>query len=57
MTEIYSTNTDSGTLSVLENRQGTVRAIATIRVGNAPRGSVRFTTDGRGYVSKGSYAL
>ncbi|QJC21945.1 YncE family protein [Arcanobacterium buesumense] len=54
MTEIYSTDTDSGTLSVFEDMNGTVRKIATIRVGNAPRGSVRFTSDGRGFVSNTS---
>ncbi|WP_353065996.1 YncE family protein [Arcanobacterium hippocoleae] len=54
MTEIYSTDTDSGTLSVFEDANGTVRKIATIRVGNAPRGSVRFTSDGRGFVSNTS---
>lgn len=52
--EIYSTDTDSGTLSVFEDMNGLVRKIATIRVGNAPRGSVRFTSDGRGYVSNTS---
>lgn len=50
MTEIYSTDTDSGTLSVFEDVNGSVHKIATIRVGNAPRGSVRFTSDGRGFV-------
>lgn len=54
MTEIYSTDTDSGTISVLENNNGKVSKIASIRVGNAPRGSVRFTSDGRGYVSNTS---
>ncbi|MDR6939402.1 hypothetical protein J2S36_000945 [Arcanobacterium hippocoleae] len=32
MTEIYSTDTDSGTLSVFEDANGTVRKIATIRL-------------------------
>ena len=54
MTEIYSTDTDSGTISVLENDGKSVKKIASIQVGNAPRGSVRFTSDGRGYVSNTS---
>ena len=39
MTEIYSTDTDSGTISVLENDGKSVKKIASIQVGNAPRGS------------------
>ena len=54
MTEIYSTDTDSGTISVLENDGKSAKKIASIQVGNAPRGSVRFTSDGRGYVSNTS---
>lgn len=55
MTEIYSTNTDSGTITVLENKgDGKVKKFTEIRVGNAPRGSVRFTKTGLGYVSNTS---
>lgn len=54
MTEIYSTDTDSGVISVLKHQDGSVQKVATIRVGNAPRGSVRFTAQGFGYVSNTS---
>ena len=50
--EIYSTDTDSGVISVIRrNDDGTHIALGQIAVGNAPRGSVRFTKYGRGYVS------
>jgi len=50
--EIYSTDTDSGVISVVRrDDDGTHTTIGQITVGNAPRGSVRFTKDGRGYVS------
>lgn len=52
MTRIYSTDTDAGTISVVERDQGGGhRCVQQIPVGNAPRGSVRITRDGRGYVS------
>lgn len=51
-TEIYSTDTDSGSISVIE-RTGPheYRPVARIAIGNAPRGAVKFTSDGRGFVS------
>jgi YVTN family beta-propeller protein len=50
--EIYSTDTDSGVLSVIRrNDDGAYVPLGQIPVGNAPRGAVRFTRGGRGYVS------
>jgi len=50
--EIYSTDTDSGWISVIR-KEGTRKytMLHQVDVGNAPRGAVKFTTDGRGYVS------
>jgi DNA-binding beta-propeller fold protein YncE len=47
---LFSTDTDSGTVTVYDiaNDQ---RPIAKIQVGNGPRGAVRFTKDGRGFVT------
>ncbi|WP_107064585.1 YncE family protein [Streptomyces sp. NRRL S-118] len=48
---IYSTDTDDGTLTVSRTSDGkSFEQQAKIRVGNAPRGAVKFTQDGRGYV-------
>lgn len=49
--EIYSTDTDSGVISVVRKEDNEHRRICQIPVGNAPRGAVKFTSDGRGYVS------
>ena len=47
---IYATDTDAGTVSVI-NPEIEVGLVNTIVVGNAPRGAVKFTSNGRGYVS------
>lgn len=53
--EIFSTDTDSGLVSVLRRESdGSHTPITQIRVGNAPRGGVKFTKDGWGYVSNTS---
>lgn len=53
--EIYSTDTDSGQISVIrKNSAIDYQTIREIPIGNAPRGSVKFTTDGRGFVSNTS---
>lgn len=50
--EIYSTDTDSGVVSVVgKSDDGKHMPVCQIPVGNAPRGAVKFTKDGRGYVS------
>lgn len=49
---ICSTDTDSGTISVVERTdRGDYVLRSQIPIGNAPRGAVKFTGDGRGYVS------
>ncbi len=49
---VFSTDTDAGCVSVIEQTPDKKhQLVCQIPVGNAPRGSVRFTTDGRGYVS------
>lgn len=54
-TEVLSTDTDDGTISVIgKNSEGHHEILRTIPVGNAPRGSVKFTSDGRGFVSNTS---
>ena len=51
-TEIYSTDTDSGSVSVIERTgRHEYKHVARIAIGNAPRGAVKFTSDGRGFVS------
>lgn len=52
--EIYSTDTDSGQISVFRKSDDGYRAVREIPVGNAPRGGVKFTKDGRGFVSNTS---
>ncbi|MFJ1796566.1 YncE family protein [Kitasatospora griseola] len=52
--EIYSTDTDSGQISVVRKHENNYEHVTTIPVGNAPRGSVKFTRDGRGFVSNTS---
>ncbi|MGW1027719.1 YncE family protein [Streptomyces sp. NPDC002577] len=53
--EIYSTDTDSGQISVIRKDGPSAYKVAKeIAVANAPRGSVKFTRDGRGFVSNTS---
>jgi YVTN family beta-propeller protein len=52
--EIYSTDTDSGQISVIRREPTGYRTVKEIAVGNAPRGGVKFTGDGRGFVSNTS---
>ena len=53
--EIFSTDTDDGTISVIVKAdKGEHTLLRTIRVGNAPRGAVKFTSSGRGFVSNTS---
>ncbi|HEX6748490.1 MAG TPA: beta-propeller fold lactonase family protein [Longimicrobium sp.] len=49
--EVYSTDTDSGVISVVTPVNGSFESVAQIPIGNAPRGAVKFTKDGRGFVS------
>jgi YVTN family beta-propeller protein len=52
MIEVYSTDTDAGLVSVARrNDSGGYELVDQISVGNAPRGSVRFTKNGRAFVS------
>lgn len=53
--EIFSTDTDDGTISVI-GKNGTTEhtLLRTIPIGNAPRGAVKFTSTGRGFVSNTS---
>jgi DNA-binding beta-propeller fold protein YncE len=49
---ILSTDTDDGTVSVVQAaRAQDYKCVGSIQVGNAPRGSVKFTKSGRGFVS------
>lgn len=52
--QIFSTDTDDGTISVIGKQGAEHRLLERIRVGNAPRGAVKFTTSGRGFVSNTS---
>jgi YVTN family beta-propeller protein len=49
--EIYSTDTDSGQITVIRKDGTRHEVIKQVPVGNAPRGGVKFTRDGRGFVS------
>jgi YVTN family beta-propeller protein len=50
--EIYTTDTDAGSITVIRSEEaGKYEVVEQIDVGNAPRGAVKFTRDGRGYVS------
>lgn len=50
--EIYCTQTDSGRVSAIaKTGAADLELIRHIEVGRAPRGGVKFTADGRGYVS------
>lgn len=49
--QLFSTDTDDGVVSVVaKTGPGEHRLIKQIRVGNAPRGGVKFTKSGRGFV-------
>ncbi|WP_424216485.1 YncE family protein (plasmid) [Streptomyces sp. BI20] len=49
--QFFSTDTDDGVVSVVaKTGPGEHRTVAQIPVGNAPRGGVKFTADGRGFV-------
>ncbi|EYT65532.1 hypothetical protein H489_0106895 [Curtobacterium flaccumfaciens UCD-AKU] len=49
--QIFSTDTDDGVVSVVSKTgTGEHRLIEQIRVGNAPRGGVKFLKNGRGFV-------
>ncbi|WP_326659166.1 YncE family protein [Streptomyces canus] len=53
--EIYSTDTDSGQITVIRKDGPSAHQVTKeIAVGNAPRGGVKFTRDGRGFVSNTS---
>lgn len=52
--EFYSTDTDQGTISVIKKDDHGYEVVKQIKVGNAPRGSVKFTKAGRGFVSNTS---
>lgn len=52
--QIFSTDTDDGTISVIGKSGDEHRLLQRIRVGNAPRGAVKFTAQGRGFVSNTS---
>ncbi|MGH3498336.1 MAG: YncE family protein [Nocardioidaceae bacterium] len=51
---ILSTDTDDGTITVVGRFGDKHEILKQIRVGNAPRGSVKFTSTGRGFVSNTS---
>ena len=53
--EIYSTDTDSGQVTVVRKvNTSEYERVTEIPVGNAPRGAVKFTKGGRGFVSNTS---
>lgn len=53
--KLFSTDTDDGVVSVVTKDAMNVHRLAhQIRVGNAPRGGVKFTKSGRGFVSNTS---
>jgi len=51
MTLLLSTDTDSGTVSVFDYGSDDLKELKIIDVGNGPRGAVRFTKAGLGYVT------
>lgn len=52
---LFSTDTDDGVVSVVSKSDSGVHELETqIRVGNAPRGGVKFTKSGRGFVNNTS---
>ena len=48
---LFCTDTDSGTISVLDLSTDEMKKVAEIPVGNGPRGPVKFTSTGRGFVA------
>ncbi|MGW4412422.1 YncE family protein [Nonomuraea sp. NPDC004702] len=53
--QLFSTDTDDGVISVVTKTGKNEHQLARqIRIGNAPRGGVKFTHDGRGFVSNTS---
>ena len=48
---LFSTDTDSGTITVFDAEKDPMTQVGQIPVGNGPRGAVRFTKDGRGFVT------
>lgn len=48
---IFSTDTDSSTVTVLEQTDQGFQTVRVIPIGNGPRGAVKFTDKGLGYVS------
>ncbi len=48
---LFCTDTDSGTITAFDLDGEEPKSIASIPVGNGPRGAVRFTKDGRGFVA------
>jgi YVTN family beta-propeller protein len=48
---LFSTDTDSGTITVFDADRDPMVQLGKIAVGNGPRGAVRFTKDGRGFVT------
>lgn len=52
--DIYTTDTDSGQITVIRKDGSSHEVVKEIAVGNAPRGAVKFTRDGRGFVSNTS---
>ncbi len=48
---LFSTDTDSGTITVLDPASGNLDTVCKIPVGNGPRGPVKFTSTGRGFVA------
>ena len=51
MNLLFSTDTDAGTITVIDLDGDRDTPVARIPVGNGPRGAVRFTKDGKGFVS------
>lgn len=51
MTLLLSTDTDSGTVSVFNYSVDKISPLKVIEVGNGPRGAVRFSSNGFGYVT------
>lgn len=51
MKRLFSTDTDDGTITVIDASDAKLEVINKIRVGNGPRGGVKFTRDGRGFVA------
>ena len=48
---IFSTDTDAGTVTVLDAKNGIFTEVEKINVGNGPRGPVVFTKAGRGFLT------